>query len=83
MKKQLPCTLCTSCQYGGYEITRVNVGKCGNISDGTGAKCMGLLVSAINIGDWKECNLCNGEGERDGMKCRPCRGQGWIATRRF
>lgn len=26
----------------------------------------------------RECKLCNGAGETDGLRCPPCEGSGWI-----
>jgi len=43
-----------------------------------GAKCPGLIRSALAADEWKECSNCRATGRADGDVCTRCNGEGWL-----
>ena len=71
MPKPCPDEYCAKCRAPGYGHGNH---KCGR-PFGNGETCSGSTRSANNVGDWKECPQCGGEG------CDACHDSGWVLLR--
>lgn len=47
-----------------------------------GAKCPGLIRSALAVDEWTECSDCGATGRLEGHICRQCNGEGWLYDNR-
>lgn len=73
-----PVAVCTRCGAASYEPKLIN-GQCGQMI--AGKRCIGVNGSALNAGDWKECDACAGSGTAGKARCGRCDGAGWLSTR--
>lgn len=48
----------------------------------SGAKCPGVIRSALARDEWSECSMCLTMGRIDDSICRRCNGEGWTYIRR-
>jgi hypothetical protein len=47
-----------------------------------GAKCPGVLRSALAVDEWMECPDCSAAGRIDDSACARCDGEGWLYDKR-
>src|SRR5262249_45516379 len=80
-KQPKPVTICTHCRVVGYSLTGINE-RCGR-TVWRNERCRGVISSALNENDWKECPLCGGFGWKgtSSTKCEQCSGSGWLFVR--
>lgn len=43
-----------------------------------GAKCPGIIRSALAADEWTECPACSASGRIDDSVCTRCDGEGWL-----
>lgn len=48
----------------------------------SGAKCPGVIRSALAADEWTQCPDCRATGRADGGVCRQCNGEGWLYDKR-
>jgi hypothetical protein len=77
--REKPCAVCTVCGKYGFVMSVINE-RCGNRHNGK--RCKGVWGSALNVGDWVECESCNGTGSSKGTPCAGCQASGWRFARR-
>jgi hypothetical protein len=78
-----PVAVCTECGKYQYNMNRINE-QCSERHGGE--RCQGVWGSALNVGDFGECQLCQGSGRLTGEHnetCMRCEGSGWIFLRRL
>ncbi len=44
----------------------------------SGARCPGVLRSALPADEWTECPNCHATGRADDSVCTRCNGEGWL-----
>ena len=47
-----------------------------------GAKCPGVIRSALAADEWTECPDCGASGRIDSGVCTQCEGEGWLYYKR-
>lgn len=48
----------------------------------SGARCPGVIRSALTADEWIECPDCRATGRTDDNVCVRCRGEGWLYDKR-
>jgi hypothetical protein len=83
-KLYVPVTVCTVCHTPGNNIAAVSE-RCSRVykRDEKQDRCQGVMQSALDVKDWRECPSCNATGWEGGLskRCTQCDGGGWIFVR--
>jgi DnaJ-class molecular chaperone len=79
-KRERPVGLCPRC----HAVVRAfdRIGKKCTKPLPFGAKCAGVIRSAIAADEWTECTVCGARGRIDDSVCTGCDGDGWLYHRR-
>lgn len=78
-KKHPPEAVCTEC--GKYWHSILVANKRCNQKYG-GKRCQGTFSSAVTVGDWEECTVCDATGVKDEQRCVACQGSGFDFVRK-
>jgi DnaJ-class molecular chaperone len=78
-QKPYTVAVCTSCGAPAHSAQVINQ-RCGRNYDGK--RCQGIYRSALALGDWRECPICNATGRDNKKRCTKCEGEGWIYSRK-
>jgi len=71
-----PVGICPRC----HAVTRAfdQIGKKCARQLGGGAKCPGVMRSALAVDEWTECPDCGATGWTNAGLCTRCNGEGWL-----
>jgi DnaJ-class molecular chaperone len=75
-RRERPVGICPRC----HTIIRTfdQIGKKCARPLASGAKCPGVIRSALAADEWTECPDCRATGRRNGGVCSRCNGEGWL-----
>lgn len=79
-KRQRPVGICPRCHTVVRTFDRIGQ-KCAKPLP-FGAKCPGVLRSALAADEWTECPDCGATGRIDDSACTRCDGEGWLYDKR-
>jgi hypothetical protein len=79
-KLDRPVGICPRCRAVATSYDQIGR-KCGSPQP-FGAKCPGIIRSALARDEWTECLSCGATGQVEKGVCRQCNGAGWIYGRR-
>lgn len=79
-RRERPVGICPRC----HTIIRTfdQIGKKCAKPLASGAKCPGVIRSALAADEWTECADCRATGRRDSGVCSRCSGEGWLYDKR-
>jgi DnaJ-class molecular chaperone len=79
-RRERPVGICPRC----HTIVRSfdQIGKKCTRPLASGAKCPGVIRSALAADEWTECADCHATGRQDGGVCSRCNGEGWLYDKR-
>jgi DnaJ-class molecular chaperone len=79
-KRERPVGICPRCHTIIRTFDRIGQ-KCAKPLQ-FGAKCPGVIRSALAADEWTECPDCGASGHVDGGICARCQGEGWLYDKR-
>jgi DnaJ-class molecular chaperone len=79
-KRERPVGICPRCHTIIRTLDRIGQ-KCAKPLP-FGAKCPGVIRSALASDEWTQCSGCGGSGRIDESVCTRCDGEGWLYDKR-
>ncbi len=79
-RRERPVGICPRCRTIVRAFDEIGK-KCARPFAG-GAKCPGVIRSALVADEWTECPDCHATGQRDSGVCLRCNGEGWLYDKR-
>lgn len=79
-KRERPVGICPRCHAIARAFDRIGQ-KCAKPLP-FGAKCPGVIRSALAVDEWTECPDCRASGRADHGVCTRCEGEGWLYDKR-
>jgi DnaJ-class molecular chaperone len=79
-KRERPVGICPRCHTIIRAFDRIGK-KCAKPLQ-FGAKCPGVIRSALTADEWTECSACGASGYIDDSICTRCQGEGWLYDKR-
>ena len=79
-RRNRPIGVCPQCRAVTRKFEQLDK-KCGRPL-ALGAKCPGVIRSALTADEWMECGECRATGHVDDRVCPRCNGEGWLYDKR-
>jgi hypothetical protein len=78
-KRERPVAVCARCHTVIRSFDRIGR-KCAKALP-FGAKCPGVIRSALTADEWTECPDCGASGRAHATVCIRCEGEGWLYSK--